>query len=118
MIKDLKETEESRNILRIESAYVSTAIRLDVHDCIIIRNDNKVIIESLSIDQVIKRFYESSVVQCYGIERAYVYNLDSQEIIRHITDLPDSEKKERMKNRKADNLVNEIARLNNELQNL
>jgi len=116
MIHDLKETEQSRNILRIESAYSNASLKLDVHDCIIIKNDNGVITDSLSIDQAINRFYESTSVQCFGIDRAFVFNLDTHEIVRHITDLPDSEKKERMRNRKVENLVNEISRLNNALQ--
>ena len=118
MIRDLKETPESRNILRIESAYSNAVHKLDIHDCIIVRNENKVIIDSLSIDQVIARFYESKSVKCFGIDRAFIFNLDDKKIVRHITDLPDSELKEKMKNRKVENIVKEITRLNTELQNL
>lgn len=118
MIKDLKETEESRNILRLESAYSNGVYKLDIHDCIIVRNDNRVIIDSLSIDQVINRFYETKTVNCFGIDRAFIWDLDKHEIVRYITDLPDSEKKMKMKNHKIKNIVNEIAKLNIELQKL
>jgi len=118
MIHDLKETEQSRNILRIESAYASSVHKLDVHNCIIVKNDKGVITDSLSIDQAIAKFYESKSVQCFGIDRAFVFNLDTHTIINNITNLPDTEKKEMMKARKAEVIISEIARLNNELQNL
>ena len=118
MIRDLKETPLSRNILRIESAYSSAVHKLDIHDCIIVKNDNGVITDSLSIDQVINRFYESTTVKCYGISCAFIWNLDEHKIVRYITDLPDTEHKERMKALRAERIVSEITRLNNELQNL
>ena len=118
MIHDLKETEESKNILRIESAYSSSVHKLDIHDCIIIRNENKVFIESLSIDQMINRFYENSNAKVFGIDKAFIFNLETHEVVRYITDLPDSEKKEKIKNHRAQQLIEQIAKLNQELQNL
>jgi len=118
MIRDLKETPMSRNILRIESAYSSSVHKLDIHDCIIIKNDNGVITDSLSINQVIDRFYESSSVKCFGIDCAFIWNLDEHKVVRYITNLPDTENKEIMKAHKTEKIVNEIARLNIELQNL
>lgn len=118
MKNDLKEVEESRNILRIESAYSSSVHKLDIHDCIQVRNENNVVIESLTIDQMIKYFYENSNAKIFGIDRAFIWNLDEKRIVKEITDLPDSVIKETKKNKRIEQIIFKIAKLNEELENL
>jgi len=116
---DLKETPTSRNILRIETPYSNAVYKLDIFDSIIIRNKNNVIIESLSIDKLVNRFYDNHSQRgsiCFDC--VFIWNLDKQEIVRHITNLPDTHIKERKKAYRIKIITEEIERLTQELEDL
>lgn len=79
-----------KRVLRIESAFSNFMHDLDENDNIIIRHENEES-ETLSINEMIIRFYNNPSVKCFGIDRAFIWNIDEQKTERNITDLPDSE---------------------------
>jgi hypothetical protein len=95
MKHELKTKEKTNRKLWIISNYVSNSFDLDVDDRIDITNRDGVLLESININSALIRFYERNEV--YGIISAYIWNLDTKSVERYITDLPDNDKKERLR---------------------
>lgn len=97
--------------LRIECAYTNSVHKLDDNDNVVIKhkdeNENE-ILEILTIDQAINKFYNLPIVNCYGINKAYIWNYTEQKIDRHITNLPDSSKKALKKKYEIEKIQSEI----------
>jgi len=94
MSHELKIKPKTNRKLWIVSNYVSSSFILDVDDRIDIKNQKGVVIESISINTAMVRFYENNKV--YGIITAYIWDLDTKtaEPIPE-EDLPDWEDRER-----------------------
>ena len=92
---ELIEKQKTNRRLHIVSNYSKSAYILDINDRIDVKNPKGVLIESISIDTVLLRFYEINKI--YGIISAYVWDSDLQKVERYITDLPGNEIKEMKK---------------------
>jgi len=99
-MNDLKPQEKTNKKLCINSAFVSSSWVLDIYDKIDVHNHKRVIVESISINSMLMRFYEMKNVKPFGIISAYIWDTENREIIEYITDLPDNDKKALLKARR------------------
>ena len=97
MIDDLIEQPKTNKKLCIMSAYNTSSWDLDIHNKIDIKNEKNIVLESITINSMIMRFYEIPSVETYGIISAYIWDTEKREIVEHIKDLPDLPKKNLVK---------------------
>ena len=117
-MKDLKPQEKTTRKLCVNSAYVSSSWVLDIHNKIDVHNHKKVVVESISIDSMLMRFYEMKNVKPFGIISAYIWDTEKREVVEYITDLPDSAHKARMELRQLKNINEKIKHLQQLRENL
>ena len=75
-MKDLKESPKSNRKLFIVSPFLTSSYPLDIYDNIDVKNRKGVILESISINSLLMRFYEIPRVKAYGFIHAYIWDND------------------------------------------
>jgi len=115
---DLKEQTKTTRKLHAVSAYASSSWQIDINNNVDVHNEKRVFVESISILEMLFRFSEQPSVKAYGIISAYIWDTETQEIIEHIIDLPDTQQKDLMKLRKMSNLHAKLAALQEQYENL
>jgi len=116
MKHELKTKEKTNRKLWIVSNYVSNSFDLDIDDRIDITNRDGILIESININSALMRFYERHEV--YGIISAYIWNNDTKSVEKYITNLPDNEKKERLRKHSMAKKKALLQKLQNEIKEL
>jgi|AntAceMinimDraft_18_1070375.scaffolds.fasta_scaffold20867_8 hypothetical protein len=116
MSNDFREQPKTNRLLKVISNYSNGSWILDVHDKIDIKNEKGIILESISINSMITRFYENKIVKPFGIISAYIWDNDKRKVEKYITGLPDNEHKKRMKDHQIKIIKEEQRKLHNELK--
>jgi len=114
----LKEKPKTNRKFFAVSNYTTGSWQLDVDDKIDVKNEKGVLLESIHWFTMLRRFYEQPSVNCYGIICAYIWDVDTQEVVNNVTDLPGGLKKSLIAQRIILNNTLQIRRLQEEIEKL